>query len=697
MSIRAFPQIRSKLKIAHRLIGALCIFSLPVGVLLYSALQQNESNISGSEAEVEASRMIRPMVGLMRELADRQVQAVQGRSGNVAASEQRGDALVHTLEASWRESIVVLGISDDDLKGGGLGTLKLSNLESRWQEVKSSGLDSAAGQSNFEALTGDLDDLIHYVSFHTVQLDPEIDSYSLGLAATSDSVRLLTHIGTVTARLAPHLRKGPVGAAEREAAAAQAAMMKEWDLGEMAGNLDVAVKENARVARGASVTLKAGVGPASAQVAQTAEAFRSLLNDIAEGKPVRLDTFESVSAAASGAALEIFGKTDAELDGIVNARIGGLKRYRWRIILGTAAALAVALMIFIAVVRSVTRPLADAGKLLEAVSGGDLAHEVPASQLGRTDEIGELSRSLQKMITGLRGIVQEMAEGTGVLAGSSSELLASSAQMASGSRNASEKSHSVSAAAEQLTANATSVAAGMEQTTAGLTSISAATDEMTSTIGQIATDSATARRVTREASKQAKRVTEEMDRLGAAAREIGKVTEAITSISSQTNLLALNATIEAARAGSAGKGFAVVANEIKQLARQAATATDDIKARIAGMETSVSGGLIEISRISKVVEEVTDVVTSIADAVESQADAARNIARNVAEASASVRDVNVRMAEATTATGEIARDVAQVDRVSAEIAHGSEQVRSNATVLTRVAEQLGAKVAQFRL
>ena len=90
-----------------------------------------------------------------------------------------------------------------------------------------------------------------------------------------------------------------------------------------------------------------------------------------------------------------------------------------------------------------------------------------------------------------------------------------------------------------------------------------------------------------------------MNQLGAAAQEIGKVTETITEISSQTNLLALNATIEAARAGSAGKGFAVVANEIKELAQQTAAATEDIKGRIAGVQSSTAGGIAEIDKVSQ--------------------------------------------------------------------------------------------------
>ena len=180
----------------------------------------------------------------------------------------------------------------------------------------------------------------------------------------------------------------------------------------------------------------------------------------------------------------------------------------------------------------------------------------------------------------------------------SAELSASSARMSDGSREASDKAHAVAAAAEQMTANVMSVASGMEQTSTNLGTVATATEQMTSTIGEIAGNSEKARRITEEATRQAARIGEQMNQLGAAAQEIGKVTETITEISSQTNLLALNATIEAARAGSAGKGFAVVANEIKELAKQTAAATEDIKGRIAGVQSSTAGGIAEIGKVT---------------------------------------------------------------------------------------------------
>jgi chromosome segregation ATPase len=242
-----------------------------------------------------------------------------------------------------------------------------------------------------------------------------------------------------------------------------------------------------------------------------------------------------------------------------------------------------------------------------------------------------------------------------------------------------------------------SVAAGMEQTSANLSSVAVATEEMTATIGDIATNSEKARHITEQATRQATRISEQMNQLGAAAQEIGKVTETITDISSQINLLALNATIEAAHAGSTGKGFAVVANEIKELAQQTASATEDIKARVAGVQTSATGGISEIDKVGQVIREVSEIVTSIAAAIEEQSTVAKDIARNVAEASTGVRDANTRVSEASQATAQVTREIAGIDQVAARMAEGSEQVQGSATDLLKVAERLRATVAQFRI
>jgi methyl-accepting chemotaxis protein len=220
---------------------------------------------------------------------------------------------------------------------------------------------------------------------------------------------------------------------------------------------------------------------------------------------------------------------------------------------------------------------------------------------------------------------------------------------------------------------------------------------MTATIGEIARNSENARGITDEASRRAAQITEKMNQLGVAAREIGKVTETISEISSQTNLLALNATIEAARAGAAGKGFAVVASEIKGLAQQTAVATEDIKARISGIQSATAGGIVEIRKVSQVFVEVDGIVASIAAAIEEQSITTKDIARSIGDAASGVKDANVRVSETSQMSREIAEDIVSVDRSSEETANGSRHVRERAGELSSVAGELRTTVERFRL
>lgn len=358
-----------------------------------------------------------------------------------------------------------------------------------------------------------------------------------------------------------------------------------------------------------------------------------------------------------------------------------------------------ATLLGLAIARSIVKPLKAAVAHLDQVAGGEVSRDVSQEYLNRSDEIGGLGRGMQKMTVALRTMIQTMIQevsgGIQVLSTSSSELMGTSSHMTSDSRQASDKAHSVSAAAEEMSANITSVAAGMDEATKNLSHVAFATEQMTSTIGEIAQNSEKARSITGEATHQAARITDQINQLGAAAREIGKITETITEISSQTNLLALNATIEAARAGSAGKGFAVVATEIKALAQQTASATEDIKGRIAGVQSATAGGVAEIAKISQVITEVSSIVDSIAAAIEEQSVATRDIAKNIADASQGVAEANARVSETSQVSREIAKDIVGVDQAAGEMASGSDHIRIKAGELSRVAESLQVTVARF--
>jgi methyl-accepting chemotaxis protein len=344
--------------------------------------------------------------------------------------------------------------------------------------------------------------------------------------------------------------------------------------------------------------------------------------------------------------------------------------------------------------RSITKPIVKGVDFARKMSEGDFTHTL---QIEQKDEIGVLAAALNQMGANLKQMFQNIAHGVQTLASSATELSAVSNQTASGVKRMSEKASTLAAAAEEASANTTSVVASMEKASTNLGSVASATEEMSATVAEIASHSEKARSISEQATMQTQAISNMMQQLGQAAKEIGKVTETITDISSQTNLLALNATIEAARAGAAGKGFAVVANEIKELARQTAAATEDIKSKIAGVQSSTGGAIADIEKITGVIKDVGSIVSTIAAAIEEQATATKDVAGNIARASSGVKDANERVAQTATVSKSIAQDVAGVNVAIGEIRQGGEQVQGSAVELSKLAEELKLQVGQFKI
>jgi len=365
------------------------------------------------------------------------------------------------------------------------------------------------------------------------------------------------------------------------------------------------------------------------------------------------------------------------------------------------AAIVIALILAIVLtqltVRAVRKPLHAGIEVLDRVSKGDLSSDVDSALLAREDEAGDLAKAIQKMMENLRSLLKDLAAGVHTLAASSTELSAISSQTAGSVKEASDKASLVASAAEESSANSVSVAASMEQAATNLASVAESTSQMSATVTEIASNSEKARVISQQASTQAAEITSLMRNLGAAAHEIGKVTETITAISSQTNLLALNATIEAARAGAAGKGFAVVANEIKELARQTAAATEDIKQKIVSVQNSTGGAVSDIEKITHVISEVGSIVANIAAAIEEQATVTRDVAGSIAQASTGVKDANERVAQTATATKAIAQDINVVNQSITDLRESGQQAQTSALELSRLAEQLKALSTRFKI
>jgi methyl-accepting chemotaxis protein len=363
--------------------------------------------------------------------------------------------------------------------------------------------------------------------------------------------------------------------------------------------------------------------------------------------------------------------------------------------IGVVGFIAILLLIRVVVARIVIRPICQTAAMLRDISEGegDLTRRLPT---GSRDEIAALAGYFNQFAGNLQALIQQIAGNAQTVASAATDLSDVSAQTAQSVQALSGKTTTVATAAEAASSSTRAVAAGMEQASTNLASVASATEEMSATIGEIAANSEKARAISADAGSQAAAVSALMQQLGQAARAIGKVTETITNISAQTNLLALNATIEAARAGAAGKGFAVVANEIKELAKQTAAATEDIKAKISGVQLSTGSAITDIGKITAVIAEVGQIVTSIASAIEEQSIVTRDVAGNIAQASAGVQGANERVVQTVHASASMAQDLASVNAATGEIRAGGEQVQASAAQLSMLAEQLKGLVGQFK-
>lgn len=345
------------------------------------------------------------------------------------------------------------------------------------------------------------------------------------------------------------------------------------------------------------------------------------------------------------------------------------------------------------VIGSITSRIASMKDFCNLFGDGDLRAR---SQVSGTDELGEMGQSLDTMAGYLQEVIAEINNNASQLDGTAGELLGISTQVSEDCDSSSGRANSVAAATEEMSSNMTSVAAAVEETATNVSTMADSLNTMSGTIKVITADTEQVRIKTSEGVTQSQSASQRVDELGAAASQISKVTETITEISEQTNLLALNATIEAARAGEAGKGFAVVANEIKELAKQTADATLDIRAKIETIQGSTDNTVTEINSIVDIINTVDGLVSGVAAALEEQAASAMEISENVDQASAGIMEVTENVAQSSAVSQEVATDITAVDADIQGVLASSGDLSDKAGDLSQLASELSERVGKFK-
>lgn len=267
-----------------------------------------------------------------------------------------------------------------------------------------------------------------------------------------------------------------------------------------------------------------------------------------------------------------------------------------------------------------------------------------------------------EVITDRVQLMESLAELSNKLAAAAAELEATAQEMSKNASKTTEESNSAAAASEEIAR--------------GVDTVATNTEEMNAAIKEIARNANEASGMSQDTLKQAHHTNETVSILGKSSQEIGNVIKVISSIAQQTNLLALNATIEAARAGDAGRGFAVVANEVKELAKQTANATEDITNKISTIQKDTDQAVSAISLISKSVERLNDIAGSIAASVEEQQATTNELSRVVQESARGVKNIadSVRIVSATSEVSSTGTD--QTLAATGELKVLAEQLRA---------------------
>lgn len=352
----------------------------------------------------------------------------------------------------------------------------------------------------------------------------------------------------------------------------------------------------------------------------------------------------------------------------------------------------IVMALFVAM-RSITKPIAELVEDATRLGAGDTSVKFETAQ--RHDEVGKVAAAVakfrdnvieqQRLARDFEQAVKEREERNRTIQSAVDSFRVSVDEVLAAVVENSAMMHSTAQSLTGMAADAStqavSAAAASEETSTNVQTVATAAEELHSSIKEIGRQVEAATNSVRDAGSITERSAQQIESLAAAGQRIGAVVDLIQAIAAQTNLLALNATIEAARAGEAGRGFAIVAQEVKSLASQTASATEEISQQIVGIQSSTKGAVEAVRQVASVMQEIDKITMTIAGAVEEQGAATREISENVQQAA--------------RATQTLSHSIASVNEAIGDTNRSAETTRTASASLSRQAERLAEEVKTF--
>jgi methyl-accepting chemotaxis protein len=362
---------------------------------------------------------------------------------------------------------------------------------------------------------------------------------------------------------------------------------------------------------------------------------------------------------------------------------------RWNIATFIGAFLALVPLFFFST-RSILRPLRQLTGAMQELARGAVELAIPARE--RRDEIGamaatvEVFRSNTEKMQSLERERTEMQQRAAEerrklmedLAGHFDERMRGLFQaITSEAGKLKTLAVALTTVADQTHRQGADASAASMHSTNNVKAIATASEELSSSLKEVAQQIQRSADIARKAVTDVEATSKDVESVAATAARINDVVKLIGEIASQTNLLALNATIEAARAGEAGKGFAVVASEVKNLATQAAKATEEIGTQIAELHNVVSRSVRSMTEVRGVIAEADGIASAVAASITQQSAATHEIAQNVSQAASGNQQVSATVQSLAESASEGQRTAEAVHASSQTLAEASDRLDSD--------------------